>query len=152
MLSRFLPARLRVKIDTARADVRSLKRAFTEPRTKGARARELAAAKPGTETARPARVSSPVAEQVENVVVFADSGVELVVPPGQSILDAGLAAGVDLLFSCTVGGCGACMLQVLEGEVVYDEPETICLLDDEIERGACLACVGRPRGKVVLEA
>lgn len=72
------------------------------------------------------------------------------VGPGQSILDAGREAGLDLDFSCTVGGCAACALQIVEGDVVYDVPT--CLTDDELDSGMCLACVGRPDGELVLTA
>ena len=96
---------------------------------------------------QPTTVSEP-----GGVVEFANSGVTVVLGPDETILEAGLRNGVDLLFSCTLGGCGACMLQVREGEVVYDDPDVICLTDEEIQDGNCLACVGRPRGHVVLEA
>jgi ferredoxin len=84
--------------------------------------------------------------------VFAQSGVEVVVPEGQSILEAGLRNGVDLMFSCTLGGCASCMLEVREGEVEYDDPYAIVITEEEREEGYCLACVGRPRGRVVVEA
>ena len=93
----------------------------------------------------------------EGLIAVESSGrtaaiVEVNAAPGQSILDVGLRHGVDLLFSCTLGGCGACMLQIAEGEVEYDDPDAICLTEDEIADGCCLACVGRPRGRLVLEA
>ena len=81
-------------------------------------------------------------------VVFEHLGEEVTVGPDQTILDAGREAGLDLAFSCTVGGCAACALQIVEGEVVYDVPT--CLTDEELESGMCLACVGRPDGELVL--
>lgn len=74
---------------------------------------------------------------------------EVTVQRGETILDAALRAGIDMPFSCTVGGCGACQCARVEGEVVMDEPN--CLRDDERAAGAVLTCVGRPRGPVVLE-
>ena len=41
--------------------------------------------------------------------------VEAVVQPGQSLLEAGLSAGVELPFSCAMGGCGACKGQAAVG-------------------------------------
>ncbi|MCA9676280.1 MAG: 2Fe-2S iron-sulfur cluster binding domain-containing protein, partial [Myxococcales bacterium] len=64
------------------------------------------------------------------------------VPPGSTILDAGLAAGVPMEFSCAMGGCGACAVDLRDGEVELDEPN--CLSPEERARGRILACVARP--------
>ena len=66
------------------------------------------------------------------------------------MLEAGLDADVDMDFSCQMGGCGACMVRVLEGHVVMEEPN--CMTDDELEEGYCLACVARPVTPVVLDS
>lgn len=49
------------------------------------------------------------------VVELARSGLTLVVPPGQSILDAVREAGIAARASCEQGTCGACEVRVLEG-------------------------------------
>ncbi len=79
------------------------------------------------------------------------AGRDTIVPvaPGQTLLEAGLAAGVPMPFSCAMGGCAACKCKVTEGEVVMDEPN--CLTDREREEGWVLACSSRPRGPVRLE-
>ena len=69
--------------------------------------------------------------------------------PGATVLEAGLAAGAAMPFSCAVGGCGACKVKVLEGSVEVDEPN--CLTDAERAAGFVLACVGRPCGPCVVE-
>lgn len=69
--------------------------------------------------------------------------------PGATVLEAGLAAGVPMPFSCAVGGCGACKLKVVEGSVEVEEPS--CLTEEERAAGFVLACVGRPCGPCVLE-
>ena len=79
-----------------------------------------------------------------------EDGEAFLVREDETILSAGLAAGVALGFSCTLGGCGACMLEVVSGEVWYDDPLAICLSESEIADGWCLACVGRPRTPLVL--
>ncbi len=71
------------------------------------------------------------------------------VAPGQTLLDAGLAAGVPMAFSCAMGGCGACRVKLTGGEVNSDEPS--CLTAAEREAGYVLACVSRPRTDVVVE-
>lgn len=74
----------------------------------------------------------------------------LVVQPGQTLLDAALAAGEPMPFSCAMGGCGACKLQCVDGEVAMEEPN--CLSDTERAAGFVLTCVGRPVGPVTLRA
>jgi ferredoxin-NADP reductase len=69
--------------------------------------------------------------------------------PGATLLEAGLAAGVSMPFSCAVGGCGACRVRLVEGQVELDEPN--CLSASERGLGYVLACVGRPLGTCVVE-
>jgi ferredoxin-NADP reductase len=71
-------------------------------------------------------------------VTFAASGRRVTARPGQTILQAGLAAGIDLPSSCTMGGCGACKVRKTSGKVVMSEPN--CLSDREREAGYLLAC------------
>jgi len=59
--------------------------------------------------------------------------------PGETILEAGLRAGVPLQHSCQVGGCGHCKVAISSGEVITDEPN--CLSTTEIEQGVRLACL-----------
>ena len=75
--------------------------------------------------------------------------VEARAEPGQTLLEAGLAAGVEMPFSCAMGGCGACRVRLREGEVRADEPN--CLSDEERAEGFVLACCSRPRTPVTLE-
>ena len=84
------------------------------------------------------------------IAVRFEDGEAFLVREDETILSAGLAGGVALEFSCTLGGCGACMLEVVSGEVAYDDPLAICLSESEIADGWCLACVGRPRTPLVL--
>ncbi len=48
-------------------------------------------------------------------VVLARSGQRVPVQPGQTVLDAVLAAGVEPLYSCREGVCGTCETRVLRG-------------------------------------
>jgi ring-1,2-phenylacetyl-CoA epoxidase subunit PaaE len=65
-----------------------------------------------------------------------------------TLLDAGLGGGVDMPFSCAVGGCGACRVKVVAGEVALDEPN--CLTDRERRDGYTLACSARAVTDVTL--
>lgn len=66
----------------------------------------------------------------------------VLVQPGQTILDAGLADGLPMPYSCTMGGCGACKVVLERGEV--DMPEPNCLSQAERASGQILACIARP--------
>ncbi|MET0495815.1 MAG: iron-sulfur cluster-binding domain-containing protein [Actinoplanes sp.] len=64
-------------------------------------------------------------------------------------LDAGLAAGLPMPYSCTVGNCGDCMVRLRTGEVTQNEPN--CLTPQQKADGYVLACVGCPLSKVTLD-
>ncbi|MFH8463295.1 2Fe-2S iron-sulfur cluster-binding protein [Streptomyces sp. NPDC017991] len=72
-----------------------------------------------------------------------------VVEPGQTLLDAGLAAGLRMPYSCTVGSCGECMARLRGGEVT--QPEHTCLTPEQKAEGYVLTCVGCPLSKVTLD-
>ncbi|PKN57141.1 MAG: hypothetical protein CVU56_12415 [Deltaproteobacteria bacterium HGW-Deltaproteobacteria-14] len=74
---------------------------------------------------------------------------ETVVAPGQTLLEAGVAAGAPLRFSCAMGGCAACRVRLVSGQVAMDEPN--CLSPVEAAAGLVLACVARPLTPVVVE-
>jgi hypothetical protein len=73
----------------------------------------------------------------------------VVVEPGQTLLDAGLAAGLPMPYSCTVGNCGDCMVKLRSGEVAMSGPN--CLTPQQKADGYVLACVGCPLSKVTLD-
>jgi ferredoxin-NADP reductase len=73
----------------------------------------------------------------------------VVVEPGQTLLDAGLAAGLPMPFSCTVGTCGECMVRLRAGEVAQNEPN--CLTPRQKADGHVLTCVAHPLSAVTLD-
>lgn len=58
----------------------------------------------------------------------------------QSILDAVLGSGADVLFSCEEGTCGSCQTKVIAGEVDHRDG---LLTDQERAAGEMLICVSR---------
>jgi ferredoxin-NADP reductase len=73
----------------------------------------------------------------------------VLVPPGKTLLEAGVDAALPMPFSCTMGGCAACKVKLVSGEVRMEEPS--CLSAREREEGYVLACVSRPLGPVEVE-
>jgi len=122
--------------------MRSVRAALEGRGVPRARLREERFQSPGE---RIARVTAP--QEVE--VRSGADRVRFRVAPGLTVLEAGLAAGAPLPFSCTLGGCGACRVRLVEGDVHLDEPH--CLSAEELAAGMVLTCVGRPASPVVLE-
>ena len=67
---------------------------------------------------------------------------------GESILEVGLKAGLDLPFACKGGVCCTCKAQVKEGEVFMEM--NYSLDEDEVQDGFVLACQCHPRTKKVV--
>lgn len=79
------------------------------------------------------------------------SGKTVQVPPGTSLLDALLQAGLEPDFSCREGVCGACETKVLSGEV--DHRDQILTRQEKAANKSMMICVSGCRsGTLVLDA
>jgi len=60
--------------------------------------------------------------------------------PGQSILEAGLSAGIALPFGCANGSCGDCRARLLDGQVKKIRNHDYLLTEAQKLDGCCLLC------------
>ena len=69
----------------------------------------------------------------------------------QSLLDAALAASLNLPHSCKGGNCGSCRARLLEGEIRYPNGPPLGLSAVEAAEGFVLLCQARACSDVTLE-
>jgi ring-1,2-phenylacetyl-CoA epoxidase subunit PaaE len=98
-----------------------------------------------------ARAAAPThaASAQEAVVRMTLNGARHEVPvhAGESIIDAGLRAGLEMPYSCRGGMCCTCRAKVTEGEVAMDT--NYSLEPWELEAGYVLTCQSHPTTPVV---
>jgi 3-ketosteroid 9alpha-monooxygenase subunit B len=63
-------------------------------------------------------------------------------PRNRSLVDAMLAANIDVPYSCQEGRCGSCACTVVAGRV--DMPQSDILQADDVQAGLVLGCQARP--------
>ena len=99
------------------------------------------------------RAAGPAAERHETEVTVIMDGSHTTFTMDQdkeSLLDAGLRAGIDMRYSCKGGVCSTCRCKVLDGKVDMDV--NYALEDYEIARGFVLSCQSFPTTeKVVID-
>jgi NAD(P)H-flavin reductase/ferredoxin len=70
---------------------------------------------------------------------------------GETILDAGLRAGLPMPFECRNGGCGVCKAKILHGQVRLNPYQASVLTPEERAGGTTLLCCAEPMGDVEVE-
>jgi tetrachlorobenzoquinone reductase len=75
------------------------------------------------------------------------SGAILPVPPGSSILDVLLDAGVSVPYSCTEGICGACQVGVISG--VPDHRDTILTESERAANDSVIVCCSGSQSEIL---
>lgn len=111
-----------------------------------------------TTAAAPSRADDHPAGQAEAKKPTGASRVEIVLDgnrmefdlayEGKNVLDAALARGADLPFSCKGGVCCTCRALLVEGEVHMNV--NYSLEPDELERGYILTCQAHPRSEKIV--
>src|SRR5581483_9017718 len=71
---------------------------------------------------------------------------------GQPVLEAALAAGLNLPHSCKSGHCSSCRARLRAGQIDYPNGRPLGITAEEEEAGNVLLCQARPLTDLVLEA
>lgn len=74
------------------------------------------------------------------------------IKPGETVLEAALAHGHTLPYSCRNGACGVCKGKVLSGTVEHGNAQAYALSDAEKAAGLTLFCCAKPRSDLVIES
>lgn len=96
--------------------------------------------------------AAPVEQQAGDTFVASlrRSGLTLTVAPDQTLLNACLAAGVDVSYSCEEGVCGACEVRVLSGKVQHRDQ--VLSPAQQAASETMMICCSRGVGPIELDA
>lgn len=85
-------------------------------------------------------------------VLVQPSNHEFEAQEGQTVLDAALAAGIVLPYSCRNGACSTCKGKVLAGSFEAGSSPAQILSPEDLEQGFTLFCQARPTSDLLIEA
>ena len=77
--------------------------------------------------------------------ILAQSKKEVEVPKDRTLLEALEAADIAANYSCRAGGCGACEVKVLEGEIIH--LDSYYSSEEKAAQDRILACISRAKNK-----
>ena len=83
-------------------------------------------------------------DQNTHVITIAGAPLAFACDENDVLGRAALRAGIDFPYECNMGGCGACKVQLVSGEVETVWPDAVGLTERDRRRGYRLACQSRP--------
>src|SRR5437868_15456964 len=92
-----------------------------------------------------------MAEPTAHRIFIQESDQSFLCESDDSILRAGLRAGIGLSYECNVGSCGSCKFMLAEGEVEVVWPESPGLTNRDHDRDVKLACQSQPRSDCIVK-
>lgn len=84
-------------------------------------------------------------------VTLLPSGRSFLAGPDDTVLNAGLKAGINLPYSCRTGVCSTCKCRIERGEIEQGFTLSPYLPAEERQAGYVLICSARPRSDLVIE-
>ena len=84
-------------------------------------------------------------------ITVADTGQAFACAPDDTILRAGLRAGLGMAYECNVGSCGTCKTELVSGDVESNWPGAPALNDRDRGRKRVLGCQARPLGDCTIK-
>lgn len=87
----------------------------------------------------------------EPVLTVTPTGQEIVIRPGETILETLYRAGYAYRIGCRRGGCAICKVDLVEGDVTYPKivADTVLTPEERVD-GTCLTCRAVPTGSVTI--
>ena len=79
------------------------------------------------------------------------STVPITIRTSETLLDAGLRQGMDLLYECRNGGCGICICTITHGEVNHGLYQRSVLTEAMRSQGKALMCCATPLSNLAIE-
>jgi CDP-4-dehydro-6-deoxyglucose reductase len=84
-------------------------------------------------------------------VTVSPSGRQFSCSEDETILSAGLLAGLGLPHGCKNGACGSCKGRILSGEAILGKHQEKTLTPDEKNQGLSLFCCAKPLSDITIE-
>ncbi len=114
--------------------------------------RELNAAPREAERAEALLAQESVMRIMSAQVTIQPSGHEFFVEGNDTLLEAGLRAGIPLNYGCSNGNCGDCKARLVSGQIKKVHPHDFVIKEAEKANGAILLCSYTAITDVVIEA
>jgi ferredoxin len=92
----------------------------------------------------------PAPGQPAAALAFQRSAKSTTVQGDETVLEGAERIGVEMRYSCRVGSCGECSVQLISGKVKMDVEDA--LEPQDKAAGIILGCQARPTSNVVVEA